>query len=73
VRLGTWKSDNWKRGFPFRSREPPDEYPFKSWRTALFLHFAWYNFRRVHSSLRVTPAMAVGILDEIWPIVRLLF
>jgi IS1 family transposase len=36
------------------------------------LHFAHYNFCRVHSSLRVTPAMAAGIAHEIWPLDRLL-
>jgi len=41
-------------------------------RAALSLHFAWYNFCRVHSSLRVTPAMAAGITDEIWSLEKLL-
>jgi IS1 family transposase len=36
------------------------------------LHLAHYNFVRVHSSLRVTPAMAAGIATEIWPLSRLL-
>jgi hypothetical protein len=27
---------------------------------ALSLHFAWYNFCRIHEALRVTPAMAAG-------------
>jgi len=35
-------------------------------KAALSLHFAWYNFCRVHSSLRVTPAMAAGISEEVW-------
>jgi IS1 family transposase len=35
-------------------------------RAALALHFAHYNFCRVHSSLRVTPAMAAGVTDRIW-------
>jgi len=34
--------------------------------TALCLHFAWYNFCRVHKSLRVTPAMEAGITDRVW-------
>jgi IS1 family transposase len=33
---------------------------------ACALHFAHYNFCRVHSSLRITPAMAAGISSEIW-------
>lgn len=31
---------------------------------ALSLYFVWYNFVRIHSSLRVTPAMAAGITDK---------
>lgn len=33
---------------------------------ALALHFAYYNFCRVHQSLRVTPAVEAGITDHIW-------
>jgi IS1 family transposase len=33
---------------------------------AVGLHFAHYNFARVHKSLRVTPAMAAGITDRLW-------
>jgi IS1 family transposase/lambda repressor-like predicted transcriptional regulator len=32
---------------------------------ALCLHFAWYNFVRIHRSLRVTPAMEAGIVDRV--------
>ena len=39
---------------------------------ALALHFAHYNFVRIHGSLRVTPAMATGIADHVWNIHRLL-
>jgi IS1 family transposase len=35
-------------------------------KAALALHFAWYNFCRVHSTLRVTPAMTSGIADHLW-------
>jgi hypothetical protein len=41
-------------------------------KAACALHFAWYNFCRVHSSLRVTPAMAAGISNEIWSLDNLL-
>ena len=37
-------------------------------KAAVSLHFAWYNFVRVHKSLRVTPAMEAGISDHIWSI-----
>jgi transposase-like protein/IS1 family transposase len=39
---------------------------------AVALHFAYYNFCRVHSSLRVTPAMEAGITDHVWTIAELL-
>ena len=35
---------------------------------AVSLHFMYYNFARVHQSLRVTPAMEAGISDHIWSI-----
>jgi IS1 family transposase len=38
----------------------------------LALYFAWYNFCRVHQTLRVTPAMEAGIADHIWEIRELL-
>jgi len=30
------------------------------------LHYMWYNFARVHKTLRVTPAMEAGIANHIW-------
>lgn len=33
---------------------------------AVALHFMYYNFCRVHKTLRVTPAMEAGIADHIW-------
>ncbi len=47
----------------------------KKWdnlKAALALHFAHYNFCRVHGSLRITPAMAAGITDHIWTIRELI-
>jgi hypothetical protein len=41
-------------------------------KAALSLHFAWYNFCRVHSTLRVTPAMQAGIVDSVWSFNELL-
>jgi hypothetical protein len=41
----------------------------KKWdnlKAALALHFAHYNFCRVHGSLRITVAMAAGITDHVW-------
>lgn len=36
------------------------------------LYIAWYNFCRVHQTLRRTPAMAAGITDHVWTIQELL-
>jgi hypothetical protein len=41
-------------------------------KAALSLHFAWYNFCRIHQSLRVTPAMAAGVATKVWPLGMLL-
>lgn len=41
-------------------------------KAACALHFAWYNFCRIHQTLRVTPAMAANIAEEVWPIDRLI-
>lgn len=38
----------------------------------LALYFAWYNFVRVHLTLRVTPAMESGLTDHVWGIEELL-
>lgn len=40
-------------------------------KAALFLHFAYYNFCRIHSSLRITPAMAAGVSDHLWTLEEL--
>lgn len=32
------------------------------------LYFMYYNFGRVHQTLRVTPAMEAGIADHVWSI-----
>jgi len=35
---------------------------------AIALHFMYYNFVRVHQTLRITPAMAAGVSDRVWKI-----
>lgn len=35
---------------------------------AVALHFMYYNFCRIHQTLRVTPAMAAGVTDRLWEI-----
>jgi hypothetical protein len=38
----------------------------------LALYFGYYNLCRVHSSLRVTPAMEAGVTDHVWTLRQLL-
>jgi hypothetical protein len=41
----------------------------KKWenlRAALALYFAYYNFCRIHSTIRCTPAMEAGITQHVW-------
>lgn len=33
---------------------------------AVALHYMYYNFGRIHKTLRVTPAMQAGIANHIW-------
>jgi hypothetical protein len=35
---------------------------------AVDLHFLYYNFCRIHQTLRVTPAMAAGLAQRVWGI-----
>lgn len=35
---------------------------------ALALYFVWYNFVRIHKTLKVTPAMAAGVTDRLWSV-----
>jgi IS1 family transposase len=35
---------------------------------AMALHFLYYNFVRIHKTLKVTPAMAAGVTDRLWEI-----
>ncbi len=35
---------------------------------AIALHYMYYNFSRVHQTLRVTPAMEVGVTDHVWSV-----
>ena len=33
---------------------------------AVALHFMYYNFARIHKTLRLTPAMEAGISQQVW-------
>jgi hypothetical protein len=38
---------------------------------AVALYFMFYNFARVHQTLRVTPAMEAGVSDHVWSIAEI--
>jgi hypothetical protein len=47
----------------------------KKWeylKAALAFFFAFYNFCRVHSTIKKTPAMAAGLTDHVWTVEELL-
>lgn len=45
---------------------------FDNLKAAVALWVAWYNFGRVHGTLKVTPCMEIGLTDHIWTMEELL-
>ena len=43
----------------------------ENFQAAVALHFGYYNFVKVHSSIRCTPAMAVGASSRLWSVADL--
>jgi hypothetical protein len=35
---------------------------------AVALHFMYYDFVRIHKTLRVTPAMEAGVANKLWTV-----
>jgi IS1 family transposase len=44
----------------------------ENFKAAIALHLAYYNFAKIHGSLRCTPAMEAGIADHVWSIKELI-
>jgi IS1 family transposase len=44
---------------------------FENFEAAVALNFAYYNFCKVHGSIRMTPAMAAGVEKSIWTVADL--
>jgi len=40
-------------------------------RHSVALHYMFYNFCRVHQTLKVTPAMEAGLTDHVWSLEEL--
>jgi hypothetical protein len=41
-------------------------------KASVALHYAHYNFVRIHRTLRMTPAMAAGVTDRLWTVPELI-
>jgi hypothetical protein len=41
-------------------------------RHAVALHYMYYNFCKVHQTLRVTQAMEAGLTDHVWSLQELI-
>jgi hypothetical protein len=39
---------------------------------AVALNFTFYNYCRIHKTLRVTPAMDAGLTDHVWELEELM-
>src|ERR1700761_5902998 len=44
---------------------------FENFQAAVALNFAYYNFVRTHSSIRMTPAQAAGVEASAWTVAKL--
>jgi IS1 family transposase len=44
---------------------------FENFKAAIGLHFAYYNFVKRHTTLRMTPAMAAGVERDFWTVENL--
>jgi hypothetical protein len=40
----------------------------ENFKAAMALHFAYYNFVKIHSTIRMTPAMAAKVTDRLWEV-----
>lgn len=44
----------------------------ENFKAAIALHFAYYNFVKIHKTIRCTPAMAAGVCNSPWTVEELL-
>ncbi len=40
----------------------------ENFKSAIALHFAYYNLVKIHKTIRMTPAMALGVTGKLWTI-----
>ena len=51
---------------PLHSSDQRIQHKIENLGHAVALHFMFYNFGRIHKTMRVTPAMEAGIADHVW-------
>jgi hypothetical protein len=54
------------RGFVTVNESPSKVNPAENHKHHASIHFMFYNFCRIHETLRVTPAMQAGLTDHVW-------
>ena len=42
-----------------------------NFKAAIGLHFGYYNFVKIHNTFRTTPAIAAGVVSELWTVADL--
>jgi hypothetical protein len=47
---------------------PAERNSVENHRQSVGLHFMYYNFARIHQTLRMTPAMAAGVTERAWDV-----
>jgi IS1 family transposase len=40
----------------------------ENFKSAIALHFTYYNLVKIHKTIRMTPAMALGVSDKLWSV-----
>jgi hypothetical protein len=50
---------------PVQARPNP-QHKLENYCHVVALYSVWYNFCRIHKTLKVAPAMAAGVTDKLW-------
>jgi len=43
---------------------------WENFEPAVAMHFAYYNFCKIHKTIRCTPAMEAGIEKSVWSVIQ---
>ena len=62
MRMSIWRFTRLTNGFSKKAENHAH---------SVAIHFMYYNFVRIHQSLRVTPAMAARVTTKLWSLTDL--